>query len=890
MKMADQKWRTAEHYADKLKVEYFTNPIGIDEPNPRFFWVMRDERRGARQTAYQIVVASGEKIVWDTGKVASRDSIQIKYEGETLKPRRRYEWKVRIWDERGEVSNWSVPAFFETGLMAQANWPAKWIHAGLYSQGENLAPAPFLRKEFNLREGIVGARLYITALGLYEAHLNGKKAGDGFLTPGWTKYAKRVQYQAYDVTNLLRTGENAVGIILADGWYAGAISRPLGQGKGKPSRPPKVTAQLVVDYDDGTTETVGTDASWRWAAGPIEYSDIYMGEKYDARKEFDAWDQAGFKDGSWQAVKEADGAGAAISWQRGAFVRKTGEIKPVSVKQPKPGVWVLDMGQNMVGWERLKVKGPAGAEIVIKHGEMLNEDGTVYLSNLRSAKATSIYILKGGAEEIWEPRFTFYGFQYLQVEGFPGEPGPDALTGIVVHSDLPFTGKFECSEPLINKLWLNAVWGQRGNFVDIPTDCPQRDERLGWTGDTQVFMRTAAFNMETPAFYTKWLQDLNDSQLEDGRYPFWAPTGDHHDGGGASAWADAGIICPWLMYLCYKDIRVLETHYAAMKKWMSYQENYAPGYIRSYAWFADWLNTDADTPREVIATAFFAHTADLMGKIALILGRKKDADHYQRLFLKVKNAFNREFVTPGGRVMNGNQTAYVLALHFNLLPEGKRCRAVEYLAHDIVINRKNHLSAGFVGSPYINHVLTRFGRVDVAYDLLNQKTWPSWLYAVTKGATTIWERWDGWTEEKGFQDPGMNSFNHYAYGAIGEWLYRTVAGIDLDERQPAYKHIIIHPRPGGGLKYARASYESIYGQIKSGWEIRDASLVMDVLIPANTDAEIYLPATDLSRILVNGAVLRGAEGIEAFSKRNGEIVLKAEAGAYRIEIGGFLQE
>jgi alpha-L-rhamnosidase len=597
-----------------------------------------------------------------------------------------------------------------------------------------------------------------------------------------------------------------------------------------------------------------------------------MGESYDARLAGENWSCPGFSGWKWMSVDKFENPEIKLVAQVGPTVKRIEEIKPIAPPRevsirPSPH-WIFDMGQNMVGWVRLKVKGPAGTTIRLRFAEMLDSEGNFYTANLRSARQTDYYTLRGDGEEVYEPRFTFHGFRYVEVQGFPGIPQIDAITGVVIHSATPATGSFECSDPLINQLQHNIQWGQKGNFIDIPTDCPQRDERLGWTGDAQVFTRTATYNMDVSGFFTRWLQVLEDSQSANGAYPPVAPyTGmDNADGG--PAWADAGVICPWTIYQVYADKRILEQHYDSMVRFIEYLQRTSQDLIRVYegylgfTGYGDWLSINAETPKDLIGTAFFAYSTELLSRISGILGKQNDQERFARLHDKIKQAFQERYVTPTGLVAGHTQTAYVLALYFNLLPEPLRQTATDALVNNIE-QRKMHLSTGFAGAPYLNHALTRSGRLDVAYNLLNQKSWPSWLYPVTQGATTIWERWDGWTHDKGFQDPAMNSFNHYAYGSIGEWLYAVVAGIDVDPDYPGFQHVIIRPCPGGGLTFAKAEYIAITGRITCEWRLDQNIFHLSVTIPANTSARVYIPAQKQSDIHeagnMEGVIFQGVE-------------------------------
>jgi alpha-L-rhamnosidase len=577
------------------------------------------------------------------------------------------------------------------------------------------------------------------------------------------------------------------------------------------------------------------------------------------------------------------------------MVKRQEELSPVEIHKIPDFVnprWIFDLGQNMVGWVRLRVRGEKGRTITIRYAEALNRDGTLYTINLRTARNTDHYTLKGGEEEIWEPRFTFHGFRYVEVLGFPDTPTEETVTGIVIHSEMPSTGTFECSDPLINQLQHNIVWGQKGNFVDVPTDCPQRDERLGWTGDAQVFIRTAAFNRNIAGFFTRWARDLEDAQTPDGAYPAVAPNPAVWSiGDGGPAWADAGLICPWTIYQCYGDKRLLEERYPSMQRFIEFLSQTSRDGIRCYAdykgWhgFGDWLAIDGSngreggTAKELIGTAFFAYSTQLMSNIARILDKEQDARRYGALSNEVRAAFNKRFVHEDGTIEGGTQTSYVLALQFDLLPQEFRPRAAAELVQNIQ-ERNHHLSTGFVGTPYINWVLSQMGHLDTAYALLKQTTWPSWLYSVTQGATTIWERWDGWTHDKGFQDPGMNSFNHYAYGAIGDWMYAVIGGIDVDPERPGYKHIIMRPQPGGGLTYATAELQSMHGVIRSAWTQENGRFDWYITVPPNTTAAIYVPARDPSQVTENGRPAEDAEGVRFLCMENGFAVFHVTSGSY----------
>jgi alpha-L-rhamnosidase len=892
-------------HVTSLRCEHLDAPLGLGELRPRLSWRIETDRRGARQSAFRLIAAASSaaldqnQLLWDTGRVEGDQSLDVVYEGAPLASAQRVFWRVEVWDDAGDST--SADSWWEMGLLRREDWAGAWVGAPFSGGPRTTSPAPFLRTTFAISRPVASARLYATALGLYECHINGARVGEDLLTPGWTDYAQRAQYQVYDVTALLHQGENALGAILGDGWYCGYVAWGGRQLYGDR---PRLLAQLAIVYEDGSSETIASGPGWKVAAGPILESDMLMGESYDARRELPGWNAPGYDDASWAPAEIFADTGAALTAAVGPPVRRQEELRPVSVQKIfdwNNSRYAFDLGQNMVGWVRLRVRGEAGATVTLRYAEVLNPDGTLYTTNLRSARNTDHYTLRGGDEEVWEPHFLFHGFRYVELSGpksgLPHELSEDAITGIVVHSDIAPTGQFECSNPLLNQLQRNIVWGQKGNFVDVPTDCPQRDERLGWTGDAQVFVRTAAFNRDVAAFFSRWTRDLEDSQSVEGAYPAVAPNprvGPNAfvtpaDGG--PAWADAGTICPWTIYLCYGDRRILEARYESMQRYISYLDATSRDKIRCYAGyegfpgFGDWLaldgsgKTDGGTPKELIGTAFFAHSARLLSRVAQALGKHEDAARYEALFEEVRRAFQARYVTPSGLVAAQTQTAYVLALHFDLLPAELRAVAASELVRDIE-RRGDHLSTGFVGTSYLPFVLSQAGRLDLAYRLLHQQGWPSWLYAVTQGATTIWERWDGWTHDKGFQDPGMNSFNHYAYGAIGEWLYSVVAGLDLDPEQPGYKHLVLRPHPGGGLEHARASLQTRYGLAESNWQLNGNALTWDVTVPPNTHATAYVPAADGVEVLEGSVPAADAVGVTLIGREGDAVVARLGAGRY----------
>lgn len=824
----------------RLLCEGRPNPLGIDSPRPRFSWWVNDPRPNAVQTAFRIEVSSGGGLKWDSGKRAGAASVDIEYDGPPFVSGERCTWRVKTWDAEGRESPWSGTAWFETGLLKPAEWQARWIgHPPRFTHRS--VPPVYLRRGFPLDAKPVRARLYISARGIFETEINGVRVGDDCFVPGWTDYSKQNQYLTYDVTEALAAGQNVIGIILADGWHNGRLKwgahRRNWYGKDT-----SVIARLVVDTAAGTQVSIVTDPSWRAATGPILESDIYNGEKYDSRAELGDWSKPGYDAKDWLEPRVDSTETGRLVAKVIEPVRRQETIKARSVNRAPGGEWVFDFGQNLVGRAKIRMAAADGRTVTLRFAEMLNPDGTLYVANLRTAEAVDRYTFSNDKPVEWEPRFTFHGFRYVGLSGVDGEPKPDWVEAVVLHTDAPSAGDFSCSNELLNRLQANIVWGQKGNYLEVPTDCPQRDERLGWTGDAQVFVRTAAFNMNVSPFFEKWMADMRDAQQPDGQFPHYAPRLDETKS--SPAWADAGVICPWVIYQQYGNTRILADNFESMRRWVDYQEQTSQQLIRPDHGFGDWLAIDAPdagnapTPKSLIGTAYFAHTAHILSEAAKVLGRDAEAKHYAGLSQQVKTAFNERFVQPDGRLKKETQTGYLLALGFDLLPEALRPAAVKALIADIE-SRDWHLSTGFVGTGLLMPVLSKAGRDDVAYRILMQESYPGWLYSIRQGATTMWERWNSYTHQNGFGPVGMNSFNHYAYGAVGEWMYAAIAGIDA--AAPGFRKILIHPRPGGGLTWAKGRLDSPYGVIASEWKLTGSRFSLKVTIPPNTTAIIRLP-------------------------------------------------
>lgn len=876
-----------------LTCNYKHNPIGTDASQPRLSWKLATTDRNVMQKAYELRVASsnkdilnGKNLVWQTGKVSTDQSAHVIYNGPALKAKQRYFWQVRIWDNQGKSSDWTAVNFWETGPASASDWTAKWIQSDQPTEGK-VCPAPMFGRSFDLTKPVKQARLYITSHGLYEAKLNGQKIGDHYFTPGWTSYKKRLQYQVYDVTGFLKAGKNAALVTIGDGWYRGNLE--FNNKRNLYGKEVSLLFQLEIEYADGNRETVNSDESWKVSFnGPVKASDIYNGEIYDARLEKNAAAQ-NFNSNDWQKVKAVDFTLDNLVPTTGPPVKKHERFAPLKVMKTPKGETVIDFGQNLVGWVLLKIKGRAGDTVTINHAEVLDKDGNFYTENLRNAKQENKYVLSGN-RDVLEPHFTFQGFRYIRIKDYSGKLDSATVNAIAVYSDMAPTGTFHTSNPLLNQLQHNIQWGQKGNFVDVPTDCPQRDERLGWTGDAQVFFKTAAYNMDVAAFFDKWLHDLKVDQHQSGNVPVVIPDVRTIKNAGSAGWGDVATIIPWDFYNAYGDQALLARQYSSMKAWVEYIRSISKNNLwNSGPHYGDWLfYTMADdrdgkaaiTDKFFIAQAFYAHSTQNLINAAKVLKKEADVRMYTDLLQDIKRAFMQEYVTPSGRLVSSSQTAYVLALNFDLLPENLREQAAKRLA-DNVAAYGNHLTTGFLGTPYLCHVLTRFGYNDVAYKLLLQETYPSWLYPVKKGATTIWERWDGIKPDGSFQAISMNSFNHYAYGAIGDWMYRTITGIS--EVSPGYKEILIAPKPGGNLKDASAELETIYGKVKSAWAIDGDKTRVEVTIPANTTAKIVLPATGNNTVTESGRVINKVKSLGNIKSVANNTELTAGSGTYHFE-------
>jgi len=905
---------------ENLRCEARTNPAGIDVTSPRLSWIIQSAERGAKQSAYQILVASSpDKLakdqgdLWDSGKVESADTFNIAYSGSPLTSEERCFWKVRTWDGNGNPSAWSAPASWFMGLLKPQDWQAQWIgwdapraaaeaarpaDAKEVNKDSLFLPPPVqVRTGFQADKEVKRATLHTAVLGLADVYLNGKRVSDDYFTSGWTDYHKRVYSRSYDVTGMLRQGNNALGAVIADGWYSGHVLNARDcYGKN-----PRVKVQLHVEYADGSSAVVATGPTWKAAVGALSEADFLMGETYNAQAETGKWSEPAFDDHAWAGVDVGAPLNLKIEAHPGEPVRALAEFKAKTINEPKPGVYILDLGQNFAGVGRLKIKGEPGQKIAMRYGERLNPDGTLYTGNLRDARVTDTYTCRGGGEiETWQPRFTYHGFQFIEVTGLTQKPDADTVVGVPLSTDMAKAGSFASSDPMLNQLCNAIYWTLRSNFMDIPTDCPQRSERLGWTGDAQISMRAAIFNTDVQAFFTKWLVDIADAQGKNGQFPPAAPArvGIFNSPG----WEEAGVICPWTLYETYCDRRALESAYPGMVRFIDYcEKRFGPELVppADLQIMDDWLNVSAGTPKDVFCLAYFAYSTQLMARAAEALGKPEDAAKFHALFDRIKTAFNKEYVTeeglikggelkPGaqapdragdgvvedGRLKGGLQTRYVMAIAFGLLDEDKKKLAGGHLVQAIE-ERDGHLSTGIHGTRELMNALTAVGRNDVALQLLHNDTYPSWGFFIKSGGTTIWERWNGSLPEA---DPGMNSFNHYAFCAVYQWMVENIGGIRSEG--PAYGKIIIAPQIDPKLTHAETRYDSIRGRIETRWRTHDGQPTLAVTIPPNTTATVFVPAAEGSVVTEGGLPAEKAAGVKFLRKAPGASVYEVQSGNY----------
>lgn len=867
-----------------LLTEFRENPLGVDSRRPEFSWRMMSGGRGARQTAYQIQVASSEALlragksdIWDSGKAASSRCIGIPYEGCDLQSRTAYCWRVRIWDENGTASVYSKPASFEMALLDSNEWQGRWITTPGGGTGTSRllgGSSPMLRTEFTLDKPVARARAYVTGLGYYELRLNGKKVGDRVLDPANASFDKRVYYSTYDVTKLLARGCNCAAALLGQGWWRDS---------------PRLLLQLDVTFTDGTASSIVTDERWRWTQSPILESSVYDGEAYDARMELPGWDMPGFDDSGWKPVDMTDMPGSTLSAQMIQPIEVIETLTPENMTSPKPGVYVLDFGQNFSGWCRLEVSGKRGTKVTLRHAELIYPDGTVNQEDLRTAKATDIYILSGKGAEVYEPRFTYHGFRYVQVEGFPGKPSLGSIRGRVVHTALEPQGKFECSDKLINRIHHNAQWGGRTNFHSIPTDCCQRDERMGWLADAHLSSYSMLYNFNMAPAYAKFLRDIQDAQGEDGRIPDCVPQYWGGSNPGDPMWAAAYPIITWDLYRHTGDVRLLEEHYDGIKRNLEMLCREAQDYVLTRNLYGDWLRP-VETPGPVIAQGSFCLTAQIAAKMAEVLGRQDEAERYRELSQRIAEAFNAQLFDPKTcQYSSGSQFSNALPLYLGIVPPEHRQAVIDNLGRNILAEREGHLSTGLVGTRFLMDTLVKEGRADVAYTIVTQETYPGWGYMIANGATTMWEWWSLKTGNN------MNSHNHAPQTFISGWFYAALAGLVPDEKHPGWEHFSVKPHVVGDLKWAKGTVQTLRGKVESRWRRTDRGVRLDVTVPANSQATVYVPKGGASQCGVKeggkviwrgGRFVPGVDGITS-GRDDGEwIGFEVGSGEYSFESAG----
>ena len=892
-----------------LRSEFLQNPIGIDVENPSLSWEIDANARGVKQKGYQILVASSlEKLnadegdLWDSGLVRSAQSTNVLYEGVPLDSRTTCYWKVKTSTNRG-TSDWSEPALWVMAFTNSEDWKASWIGLDRSFPGDVMTvktrlSARYFRKEFENEKNIDRAMLYISGLGLYEAYINGERIGDQVLAPTPTDYTKSVKYNTFDVTDLVDTGDNAIAVVLGNGRFFNM--RTIEDDSFPPLPPtqnygfPKMIMQLEIFYDDGSQQTVVSDGSWRVTAdGPIRANNEFDGEEYDARKELTGWDNPGFDDSNWLSVDLTDAPEGTLEAQLNSNIKIMETMAPKSISEPKPGMYVLDMGQNMVGWVSMRVNGKAGDQVKLRFAEVLGDDGTVYMGNIRNAKVTDIYTLKGDGDEVWEPSFTYHGFRYVEVTGYPGVPTVNDFEGKVIYDEMETVGHFETSNSTINQIYKNAYWGIRGNYRGMPTDCPQRDERMGWLGDRATGSHGESFIFNNHNLYAKWLKDIEESQTEAGSVPDVAPAywRNYNDN---MTWPGAYLIIANMLYEQYGDDRPVRKHYESMKKWMTYmRDNFMEDNIMPRDLYGDWcmppespeMIHSADPARKtegpLLGTSFYYHMLRLLEKFATLQDKTEDATDFSNQAALVREAYNaRFFDEETARYSNNTVTANLLSLRFGLVPEGFEERVFENIVDKTMNEFDGHVSTGLVGIQWLMRGLTNYGRGDIAYTIATNRDYPSWGYMIENGATTIWELWNGDTA-----DPTMNSHNHVMLlGDLIVWFYEYLAGIQSREGSIGFREIHMQPYVADGLDYVTASHHSVQDLIKSAWTKEGNTFEWDITIPGNSTALVYIPANERKQITESGDNISKARGVKYVRQENEFFVYEVGSGDYRFKV------
>ncbi|KPK80687.1 MAG: alpha-rhamnosidase [Bacteroides sp. SM23_62_1] len=889
-----------EIHLTNLRCEMLVNPEGIDRSNPRLSWAISGNQRNIEQTAYQVIVAStsdklasGEGDLWNSGTVKSNRSVHVAYTGASLKSRTKCYWKVKVWSDNGE-SEWSPPAYWSMGLLDYADWKGRWI--GLdrsfpwdREEKHSRLSARYFRKEFKVDGKVKQAMVYIIGLGLYELFVNGQRIGNQVLAPAPTDYTKSVKYNTFEVTEALTQGKNTIATVLGNGRYY-TMRQAYKPYKIKTFGYPKMLLQLEINYIDGTSKVIVTDDSWKVTAdGPIRSNNEYDGEEYDATKEMPGWNNTGFNDGKWLNAEYVQEPGGTYEAQMNDNMKVMETIRPVAVTLLKPGTYILDMGQNMVGWLKIRVQGNKGDQVTLRFAETLKKNGELYTANLRDAKATDVYTLKGDDEEIWEPSFVYHGFRYVEIKGYPGTPAIEDFECRVVYDDIKTVGSFETSDKIINRIYKNAYWGIRGNYKGMPLDCPQRNERQAWLGDRATVSHGETFIFDNGRLYSKWLDDIHEAQKADGCLPNVAPAfWNYYDDN--MTWPGAFITIANMLYNQYGDVQPVASHYDSMKKWLDYmQRRYMVDFVLAKDKYGDWCvppespglvhskDPGRKTDGELIATAYYYHLLHLMTRFANILDKPRDVQKYNILLAKIKDAFNNKFLNKeNSQYSNNTVTANLLPLYFGIVPEKYHDSVFNNMVNIILEKNKGHISTGLVGVQWLMHGLTENGRPDIAYKLATNTGYPSWGYMAENGATTIWELWNGNTA-----DPSMNSHNHVMLlGDLITWFYENLAGIKTDPANPGFKRIEMKPSLIEGLDFVKASYHSVHGLIKSDWKKDDNRFIWSITIPGNTKAEVYVPANSENSVTEGGKEASSANGIRFIRMEGDRAVFEIGSGDY----------
>lgn len=870
-----------------LRCEMLVNPLGIDVVRPRLSWEITSGQRNTEQMAYQVIVSSspeklrlGQGDLWDSHKVISNHSIMVTYTGKPLFSRAACYWKVRIWTNKGE-SVWGQPALWTMGLLNPADWKAKWIGYDSGFSWDSISKfsrlsARYFRKEFQSNQQVKKAVIYIVGLGHYELYLNGKTIGDQVLAEAPTDYTQSVKYNTFDVTADIKNGTNAIGTALGNGRFF--TMRP----KYKPKKIkefgfPKMLFQLEITYRDGSKQTLASDDTWKFTAdGPIRTNNEYDGEEYDATKEFPGWNMPGFNDSKWLEPQLVAAPGGKVGAQTNEPIKVMAIVKPIGITQLKPGTWIMDMGQNMAGWVQMKVNGTRGDKVTLRFAETIQKNGELYVANLRDAKVTDVYTLKGGGEETWHPVFVFHGFRYVEIAGYPGTPAIDDFEGQVVYDDMATTGSFETSNTLINQIYKNAFWGILSNYKGMPIDCPQRNERMPWLGDRATGSLGESFLFDNENLYAKWLDDIQEAQKPDGSIPDVAPAYWNYYSDNMT-WPGTYILVANMLYNQFDDKAPIEKHYASMKKWLGYmRQKYAKNDLMTKDKYGDWCvppeslelihskDPSRNTNGELIATAYYYRMLFLMQHFAKLLNKNGDAQQFSAMALKTKQAFNKKFLGPKtAQYDNNTVTANLLPLYFGMVPAGDKKAVFSNIVNKITIDAKSHISTGVIGTQWLMRGLTDFGRPDIAYRIAGNDDYPSWGYMVKRGATTIWELWNGDTA-----NPAMNSRNHVMLlGDLIAWFYQDLAGIKAGA--PGFKTITMNPAAIDGLDSVNASYKTPYGEVKSHWKKQVDRFDWQITIPPNSKAMVYLPADNMAHVKESGKTLSGTNGIKYLRKDKG---------------------